>query len=142
MTWPSELPVLRVRWARPTDRLEECVAFYRDGLGLRELGRFEGHAGYDGVLLGLPGSDYHLELTSHADGSPGPAPTTDNLLVLYLDSREAAEALAARLASRGHPAVEPENPYWDGRSVTVADPDGWRVVLDWGLAEDEYPVES
>ena len=95
--------VAQIRIARPTDQLERVVAFYRDGLGLRELGRFEGHAGYDGVLLGLPGSDYHLELTSHADGSPGPAPTTDNLLVLYLDSREAAEALAARLASRGHP---------------------------------------
>ena len=27
-------------------------------------------------------------------------------------------------------------PYWDGRSITIPDPDGWRVVLDWGLAED------
>ena len=137
MSWPPELPVLRVRWARPTDRLEACVAFYGDGIGLEELGRFEGHAGYDGVLLGLPDSDYHLELTSHVDGSPCPAPTADNLLVLYLDSRAAAESLAARLAERGHPAVEPENPYWDGRSITVADPDCWRVVLDWGLDADE-----
>ena len=136
MTWPPELPVLRVRWARPTDRLEACVTFYRDGIGLQELGRFEGHAGYDGVLLGLPGSEHHLELTSHADGSPCPAPTADNLLVLYLDSRAAAETLAARLSRHGHPAVEPENPYWDGRSITVADPDGWRVVLDWGLGEE------
>ena len=136
MTWPPELPVLRVRWARPTDRLDEVVAFYSDGLGLQELGRFQGHAGYDGVLLGLPGSDYHLEFTSHADGSPGPAPSMDNLLVLYLESKREAELVAARLDALGHPAVEPENPYWDGRSITIADPDGWRVVLDWGLAED------
>ena len=136
MTWPPDLPVLRVRWARPTDRLEEVVAFYTDGLGLQELGRFEGHAGYDGVLVGLPGSDYHLEFTHHADGSPGPAPSDDNLLVLYLESKREAELVAARLAALGHPEVEPENPYWDGRSITVADPDGWRVVLDWGLAED------
>ena len=136
MTWPPELPVLRVRWARPTDRLDEVVAFYSEGLGLQELGRFQGHAGYDGVLLGLPGSDYHLEFTSHADGSPGPAPSTDNLLVLYLESKREAELVAARLDALGHPAVEPENPYWDGRSITIADPDGWRVVLDWGLAED------
>ena len=53
MTWPPDLPVVRVRWARPTDRLEEVVAFYTDGLGLQQLGRFEGHAGYDGVLVGL-----------------------------------------------------------------------------------------
>lgn len=136
MTWPAGLSVLRVRVARPTDRLDEVVRFYRDGLGLLELGRFEGHAGYDGALLGLPGSEYHLEFTSHVEGSPCPAPSADNLLVLYLDGRQAASAVAARLAEMGYPAVEPDNPYWDGRSVTVADPDGWRVVLDWGLAEE------
>jgi len=136
VSWPAGLPVLSVRVARPTDRLDEVVRFYRDGLGLAELGRFEGHSGYDGVLLGLPGSAYHLEFTSHIDGSPCPAPSADNLLVLYLDAREAAVAVAARLAAMGHPEVEPDNPYWDGRSITVADPDGWRVVLDWGLAEE------
>ena len=134
--WPPELPVLRVRWARPTDRLEEVVAFYRDGLGLQELGRFEGHSGYDGVMLGLPGSAYHLEFTSHADGSPCRAPSVDNLLVFYLESEQTAELVAGRLADLGYRDVEPENPYWDGRSITIPDPDGWRVVLDWGLAED------
>lgn len=135
MNWPLALPVVRVRIARPTDRLYEVVRFYREGLGLPELGRFEGHSGYDGVLLGLPGSDYHLEFTSHADGSPCPAPSVDNLLVLYVESEQAAEIAAARLADLGYPDVEPENPYWDDRSITIADPDGWRVVLDWGLAE-------
>lgn len=135
MSWPADFPVIRVRIARPTDNLEEVVRFYRDGLGLVELGRFEEHSGYDGVMLGLPGSDYHLEFTSHADGSPCPAPSVDNLLVLYVESEQAAEIAAARLADLGYPDVDPENPYWDGRSITIADPDGWRVVLDWGLAE-------
>ena len=111
MSWPPELPVLRVRIARPTDRLNEVIRFYREGLGLRELGRFEAHSGYDGVMLGLPGSDYHLEFTSHADGSPCPAPSADNLLVLYVESEQAAEIAAARLADLGYPDVEPENPY-------------------------------
>ena len=136
VSWQPELPVVRVRWARPTDKLDEVVTFYRDGLGLKELGHFEGHSGYDGVMLGLPGSDYHLEFTSHADGSPCPAPSIDNLLVLYLESEQAAAIVAGRLSDLGYPDVEPENPYWDGRSITVADPDGWRVVLDWGLAEE------
>ena len=86
MSWPPDLPVIRVRIARPTDRLDDVVEFYKDGVGLVELGRFDGHSGYDGVMLGLPGSDYHLEFTSHADGSPCPAPSVDNLLVLYLES--------------------------------------------------------
>ena len=80
--WPAKLPVRHVRIARPTDQLDEVVRFYRDGLGLPELGRFTGHAGYRGVMLGLPGLTYHLEFTQHDHGSPGPAPSRDNLLVL------------------------------------------------------------
>lgn len=127
--WDERLPVARVRWARPTDRLQDCVSFYRDALGLVELGGFADHDGYTGVFLGLPDESVHLELTTHVDGSPCPAPTRDNLLVLYLSDRAAVDSVVARLAAAGHPEVEPENPYWRGRSVTVEDPDGWRVVL-------------
>ncbi|MFC5995693.1 GNAT family N-acetyltransferase [Pseudonocardia hispaniensis] len=128
--WPAMLPVRQVRIARPTDRLDELVRFYRDGLGLPELDRFAGHAGYRGVLLGLPGTHHHLEFTQHDRGSPGPAPTRDNLLVLYFDDRARTERVAARLAALGHSPVEAENPYWtDNGAVTVEDPDRWRVVL-------------
>ncbi|GHO71790.1 hypothetical protein KSC_106820 [Ktedonobacter sp. SOSP1-52] len=127
--WPSDLPVARVRVARPTDRLGEVVAFYRDGVGLPFIERFEG-AGYTGVLLGLPGTDYHLEFTQHVDGSPCPAPSRDNLLVLYMHDRTAMDRVVERLAGMGYGSVSPENPYWSpDRSVTVEDPDGWRVVL-------------
>ena len=54
----------------------------------------------------------------------------------FFTAEQAAEIVSARLADLGYPDVEPENPYWDGRSITIADPDGWRVVLDWGLDED------
>jgi catechol 2,3-dioxygenase-like lactoylglutathione lyase family enzyme len=122
--------VRQVRIARPTDRLDEVNRFYRDGLGLAELFRFTGHAGYDGIMLGLPGSDYHLEFTQHQDGSPCPAPSQDNLLVLYFENAEDAATLAAKLARLGYPAVPPENPYWtDHGGTTIEDPDGWRVVL-------------
>src|SRR5690348_14355488 len=110
-TWPPALPVRQVRIARPTDRLDAVVRFYRDGLGLAELFRFEDHAGYDGVMLGLPGTDYPLEFTQHRDGSPCPAPSLDNLLVLYFGSADEANAVAARLDGLGQPAVPAENPY-------------------------------
>ena len=127
--WPEHLPVVQVRVARPTDRLDEVVRFYRDALGLKQIGAFAGHAGYDGVMLGLPGSAYHLEFTRHAAGSPCPAPSADNLLVLYIEDRAARDRLVARLRAHGHEPVAPENPYWAERGVTFEDPDGWRVVL-------------
>ena len=127
--WPEDFAVAQVRVARPTDRLEEVVHFYRDGLGLRVLGSFEGHAGYDGVMLGLPGAGYHLEFTRHAAGSPCPAPTKDNLLVLYTEDRAAVLRKVERLRAIGREPVEPENPYWAAQGFTFEDPDGWRVVL-------------
>jgi carbamoylphosphate synthase small subunit len=42
---------MQLRLARHTERLQEVVAFYRDGVGLTEIGGFRDHAGYDGVLL-------------------------------------------------------------------------------------------
>jgi hypothetical protein len=130
-SWPTGLPVARVRVARPTHRLQALREFYGHCLGLVELGSFEGHAGYSGVFFGLPDAAHHLEFTQHEDGSPCPAPTKDNLLVLYFASAAEVDVLAARLAERGYPAVEPENPYWATAvaSITVEDPDGWRVVL-------------
>ena len=66
---------------------------------------------------------------SYEHGSPGEAPSRDNLLVLYLAEPGAVETVAARLESSGHRSVEPENPYWKANSITFEDPDGWRVVL-------------
>ena len=120
---------VQVRVARPTDQLEKIVEFYRDGLGLSVIGSFEGHVGYSGVMLGLPGHDYHLEFTQHSEGSPCPAPTKDNLLVFYIPDQAAIEKLVKRLAGLGYDPVPPENPYWQAQGVTIEDPDGWRIVL-------------
>jgi len=120
----------QIRIARPTDRLDAVRRFYCEGLGLSELGGFEDHAGYDGVFIGLPGSDVHLEFTTHRDGSPGAAPSRDNLLVLYVGSEAARDAVAAQLGSIDVSPVEPENPYWARvGALTFEDPDRWRVVV-------------
>ena len=114
-----------VRVARHTDRLEEVVAFYRDGLGLPELGRFDGHAGYSGVFLDLPGTGTHLELTSGGEHGAAP-PHPEDLLVLYLGDWAAVRAAAARA---GVPPVAPANPYWLEHGLTLEDPESRRVVL-------------
>jgi catechol 2,3-dioxygenase-like lactoylglutathione lyase family enzyme len=118
-------PAMQLRVARHTERLDEVVAFYRDGIGLREIGGFRDHAGYDGVFLAVPGTGAHLELT--AGGEHGaPAPHPESLLVLYLGDEAAVEAVTARL---GADPVAPANPYWAEHGLTFEDPDGFRVVL-------------
>jgi catechol 2,3-dioxygenase-like lactoylglutathione lyase family enzyme len=114
-----------MRVARHTDRLEELVAFYRDGLGLTEIGRFRDHAGYDGVFLAVPGTGAHLEFTQ-GGAHAGPEPHPESLLVLYLENDEAVQAILAQL-DQG--PVAPANPYWGEHGVTIEDPDGFRVVL-------------
>ena len=116
---------MQVRFARHTNQLEEVVRFYRDGLGLPEIGRFGGHDGYDGVFLAIPGTHAHLEFTS-GGAHPAPVPHPEMLLVLYLGSVEAVTEMCERVGAQ---PVEPANPYWKQHGVTLVDPDGCRVVL-------------
>ena len=123
---------MQVRFARHTNRLDEVVHFYRDRLGLPEIGRFEDHDGYDGVFLEIPGTVTHLEFTSGGTHEP-PVPHPETLLVLYLGSEAAVERLCER---EGLAPVGPANPYWKEHGVTVSDPDGFRV----GLVPKEWPA--
>src|SRR6478609_12026057 len=118
------LAATQLRVARATDQLQAVVAFYGEGLGLEEIGRFTGHAGYDGVMFGLPDRSYHLEFTQKADGSPCPAPSQDNLLVFYVPDAEARQKVGDRLIRLGHGPVAAENPWWEKiEALTFKDPD-------------------
>lgn len=127
-TWPTPFQPKRVRIARPTDRLREIVIFYRDVIGLHELGSFENHDDYSGVMLGLPDWSFHLEFTENRHLSVGSAPSKDNLLVFYVSPVE-LEAIHRHMHEHGHEPVAPENPYWQGKSLSYEDPGGWRVVF-------------
>jgi len=120
---------VQFRIARPTDKLEQVIDFYEKGLGLKRVGEFQNHDGYDGVMFGLPSLEYHIEFTRHVSGSPCPAPTKDNLLVFYMPNKNDIEEIKRRLTKMGYHEVEPENPYWKRKGITIEDPDGWRVVL-------------
>lgn len=119
--------ILRV--ARPTDRLKAVVRFYRDGVGLSELYRFEDHDGFDGVMLGAPAAPYHLEFTHKRGHRTGDAPTRDHLLVFYLPEQTSWHAAIERMQAAGYAPVDAFNPYWDRIGRTFEDPDGYRVVF-------------
>ena len=125
---------MQLRVARHTQRIEEVVAFYRDGIGLPEIGRFRDHESYDGVFLAIPGTPAHLELTSGGAHGP-PVPHPESLLVLYVGDASAVREIEGRL--RADP-IAPANPYWAKHGHTFEDPDGFRVVLvpeHWGARD-------
>ena len=123
----TDFPILRV--ARPSDNLDALLQFYGQGLGLTLLHRFEGHEGFDGIMLGVPGSPYHFEFTQADGHAAGRAPTEDNLLVFYFPNPVEWTAAVERMRAAGFAAVPAFNPYWDRMGATFEDPDGYRVVL-------------
>ncbi|MER5775088.1 VOC family protein [Streptomyces sp. NPDC002039] len=125
-----------VRVARPSLDLEAAERFYVDGLGLDVLWRTSGHVSgeHDLVMVGPTGGGWHFELTHDPENPIAPSPTVDDLFVVYL-GREPEPAFIQRLIEHGGTRVSSHNPYWDEYGVTVADPDGYRLVLcsrTWG----------
>ena len=121
-------PLVAVRIARPCRDLAATRRFYVDGLGLEVL--WEGSGPHDIVMLGWPRASWHLELVGGSASVP--APTEQDLLVLYL-AGPVDEALVRRLTDHGGTRVS-QGEYWDRWGVTLADPDGYRLVLstrDW-----------
>ena len=123
------MKVQAFRVARPSDDLDAVVRFYRDGVGLEVIASFDHHDGFDGVMLGLAGSSYHLEFTKNTKHPAGRAPSPDNLLIFYIPDRPTWDAAIRRMKDTGYDTVKSFNPFWDHLGVTFEDPDGYRVVF-------------
>jgi catechol 2,3-dioxygenase-like lactoylglutathione lyase family enzyme len=128
-------PHLRI--ARPARDLDRQVQLYGRGLGLQLLGRFEDHQGFDGVMLGLPEASWHLEFTRCRHHTVVPAPSAEDLLVLYHPGTAAWQQACQQAVDAGLRPVPAFNPYWDEHGRSFEDPDGYRIVLqnaDWSNA--------
>jgi catechol 2,3-dioxygenase-like lactoylglutathione lyase family enzyme len=123
----SARPHLRI--ARPVTDLARTTDMYRAGLGLRVVGSFENHDGFDGIMLGNPGASYHFELTRNRRHLIEPSPTPEDLVVLYMPVEAEWAAACARMLAAGFKRVVSFNPYWETQGRTFEDPDGYRVVL-------------
>ena len=122
-------PAAAVRLARPSRDLAAAERFYVQGLGLDVLYRAAAEAPdeHDLIMLGWPRASWHLELVGGPNLRVSPSPTAEDLLVLYL-SAPADDSLVARLEKAGGRRIA-QSTYWDRWGVTVADPDGYRLVL-------------
>src|SRR5689334_19062672 len=118
-----------LRVARPTNDLNALLPFYQQGLGFEIIDSFEGHDGFDGIMLGHPDGPYHLEFTRRRGNLVEPAPTHEHLLVFYIPDLDTWKIAVQRMRACGYEPVPAFNPYWDVQGKTFEDPDGYRVVL-------------
>ncbi|MFG2713477.1 VOC family protein [Streptomyces goshikiensis] len=120
----------RIRVARPSRDLAAAERFYVDGLGLDVLWRTTERVSgeHDLLMVGPPAGTWHFEITRDPEHPREPTPTVDDLFVVYLGT-PVSEEQTERLLAAGGTRVTAHNPYWDQHGVTIADPDGYRLVL-------------
>jgi hypothetical protein len=119
----------QLRIARPVSDLRRSESMYCVALNLIVLARFQDHQGFDGVMLGCAGMDYHFEFTQCREHPVPPTPTPEDLLVFYVPDRETWQSTCERLIENGSVCVTSFNPYWDISGRTFQDLDGYRIVL-------------
>ncbi|MFI5137961.1 MAG: VOC family protein [Sphingobacteriales bacterium] len=119
---------MKFRTARHTKDLNRIIDFYGRILGLKVLGEFQDHQNYDGVFLGIPGADWHLEFTV-SDTLPEHQPDDDDLLVFYAESLDEFNRIKEKFIVNRVKHVRPKNPYWESNGITFEDPDGFRIVI-------------
>jgi hypothetical protein len=102
---------------------------YCAGLGLEVLGHFEDHEGFDGVMLGTAGMQYHFEFTSCRLHPVKPTPTVDDLAVFYMPDPGDWQRACEKMLKAGFLQVASFNPYWDKTGRTFEDHDRYRIVL-------------
>lgn len=120
---------LTIRIARPVSALQRSASMYIEALGFIEHGRFEDHAGFDGIILGRPNENWHVEFTYCRHHPVTPTPTAEDLLVFYVPEEGEWLHRCTALLKAGFIEVESFNPYWQVNGRTFADPDGYRVVI-------------
>jgi catechol 2,3-dioxygenase-like lactoylglutathione lyase family enzyme len=117
-----------IRFARHTSDLQRVEDFYTAIVGLQKLGEFRNHDGYDGIFLGLPNLDWHLEFTT-SNETPISTFDEDDALVFYLNTEDELRAMKHKLQSLQMKLEQPKNPYWTKNGTMISDPDGYKIIF-------------
>lgn len=119
---------MKFRIARHTNNLESIKSFYTTILGFELLGSFENHSNYNGIFIGKPNLDWHLEFTQSED-KVNRQFDEDDLLVLYPETVSEYDALIDRISKNNSSFISAKNPYWNQNGKMFLDPDGARIVV-------------
>ena len=119
---------MKFRFARDTNNLEAIITFYTQILGLEILGSFKDHDGFDGVFLGDPNENWHLEFTKSKElvvfnfGE-------ENILVFYPQSLKQYDLILENSRQNNGTILKAKNPYWNANGILFLDPDGYRIIV-------------
>lgn len=119
---------MNFRYARHTDDLESLVKFYTEIVGLKQLGEFKNHSSYDGVFLGVPESNWHIEFTQSNETAKH-KPDDDDLLVFYIKTEKELDVISEKINKAGIQIVKSKNPFWNENGFEIKDPDGFSIVF-------------
>lgn len=119
---------MKFRVARHTNDLEKIKHFYTNVLGFDVLGSFENHNDYDGIFLGKPNLEWHLEFTKSSEVVVFNY-NEDDILVFYPETKKDYESLIKNIQNQNITFIEAKNPYWNENGKMILDPDGYRIVI-------------
>jgi len=116
------------RYARHTTDLQRIEEFYTKVVGLQKIGNFQNHNNYDGLFLGLPCMNWHLEFT-RSNEIPQSMFDEDDALVFYFTSENEILKVKERIEENNIKLEIPRNPYWHEHGIIISDPDGYKVIF-------------
>lgn len=119
---------MNFRYARHTNNLEKLKLFYIDFLGLELLGSFENHNGYNGIFIGKPNENWHLEFTK-SDEIANHTFDEDDILIFYPNRKLEFEMILDKLLESKIKFIKSKNPYWNENGKMILDPDGYGVII-------------
>lgn len=119
---------MTLRYARHTTNLQQIEQFYTEIVRLEKLGEFQNHQTYDGIFLGHPNLNWHLEFT-RSNTKPDHKFDGDDILVFYVNSEVELSAIRQKINKNCIKIEVPKNPYWHKNGIMISDPDGFKIIF-------------
>lgn len=119
---------MKFRFARHTNDLEKIKNFYTNVLGLEVIASFENHDNYNGIFIGKPNSDWHLEFTQSNEIVEFHF-NEDDSLVFYPEEISEYNQLLENIQIQNISIIKAKNPYWNENGKMILDPDGYRIII-------------
>jgi YycE-like N-terminal domain/YycE-like C-terminal domain len=116
------------RIARHTNDLKSLINFYCKILNFEILGIFENHNDYNGVFLGKPNSDWHIEFTESKEKAIHIF-DEDDILVFYPLNSEEHSKIIENIKKFQIVELNPKNPYWKQNGIMIEDPDKYKIII-------------